>query len=82
MMYPRLKLLHRLLAEDGVIFISIDDWELYSLKFICDEIFGSSNFMLQMPRVTKKSGKSTDVFAKNHDYVLRKSFNSAMKMDL
>lgn len=70
MMYPRLKLLHRLLAEDGVIFISIDDWELYSLKFICDEIFGSSNFMLQMPRVTKKSGKSTDVFAKNHDYVL------------
>ncbi len=45
MMYPRLKLLHRLLAEDGVIFISIDDWELYSLKFICDEIFGSSCFV-------------------------------------
>ncbi|MBP5606151.1 MAG: site-specific DNA-methyltransferase [Ruminiclostridium sp.] len=45
MMYPRLKLLHRLLAEDGVIFISIDDWELYSLKFVCDEIFGSSCFV-------------------------------------
>ena len=45
MMYPRLKLLQRLLAEDGVIFISIDDNELYNLKFICDEIFGLSCFV-------------------------------------
>ena len=45
MMYPRLKLLKRLLAEDGVIFISIDDNELYNLKSICDEIFGLSCFV-------------------------------------
>lgn len=45
MMYPRLKLLHRLLADDGVIFISIDDNELYNLKMICDEIFGSNCFV-------------------------------------
>ncbi len=45
MMYPRLKLLNRLLAEDGVIFISIDDNELYSLKAICDEIFGLNCFV-------------------------------------
>ena len=45
MMYPRLKLLQRLLAEDGAIFISIDDNELYNLKFICDEIFGLSCFV-------------------------------------
>lgn len=45
MMYPRLKLLQRLLAEDGVIFISIDDNELYNLKSICDEIFGASCFV-------------------------------------
>ena len=45
MMYPRLRLLHKLLAEDGVIFISIDDNELYNLKCICDEIFGSKNFV-------------------------------------
>ena len=44
MMYPRLKLLQKLLAEDGVIFISIDDNELYNLKAICDEIFGVRNF--------------------------------------
>ena len=45
MMYPRLKLLQRLLSDDGVIFISIDDNELYNLKAICDEIFGARNFI-------------------------------------
>lgn len=45
MMYPRLKLLHKLLSVDGVIFISIDDNELYNLKAICDEIFGSNCFV-------------------------------------
>lgn len=45
MMYPRLKLLQKLLSQDGVIFISIDDNELYNLKEICDEIFGASCFV-------------------------------------
>lgn len=45
MMYPRLKLLHKLLAEDGAIFISIDDNELANLKLLCDEIFGMNNFI-------------------------------------
>ena len=45
MMYPRLQLLHKLLAEDGAILISIDDNEYASLKFICDEIFGSNCFV-------------------------------------
>ena len=45
MMYPRLKLLHKLLAEDGAIFISIDDNELANLKLLCDEIFGANNFI-------------------------------------
>lgn len=45
MMYPRLKLLQRLLAEDGVIFISIDDTEYANLKLVCDEIFGSNCFV-------------------------------------
>ena len=45
MMYPRLRLLQRLLAEDGVIFISIDDTEYANLKSICDEIFGSNCFV-------------------------------------
>lgn len=45
MMYPRLKLLQKLLAEDGVIFISIDDNEQANLRLLCDEIFGANNFL-------------------------------------
>ncbi len=45
MMYPRLKLLQKLLADDGVIFISIDDTEYANLKLICDEIFGANCFV-------------------------------------
>ena len=44
-MYPRLKLLHKLLTDDGAIFISIDDNEQANLKLICDEIFGGGNFV-------------------------------------
>lgn len=45
MMYPRLKLLQRLLSDDGVIFISIDDTEYANLKTVCDEIFGLNCFV-------------------------------------
>ena len=45
MIYPRLKLLHKLLSEDGAIFISIDDNEQVHLRLICDEIFGYNNFI-------------------------------------
>lgn len=45
MMYPRLKLLHRLLSDDGVIFISIDSNEKFNLKLLCDEIFGANRFI-------------------------------------
>lgn len=45
MMYPRLKIAKDLLSDDGIIFISIDDNEYENLKKICDEIFGSFNFI-------------------------------------
>ncbi|UKI21145.1 MAG: site-specific DNA-methyltransferase [Christensenella sp.] len=47
MMYPRLKLLQKLLSPYGRIFISIDENELYNLKKICDEIFGPNCFVGQ-----------------------------------
>ena len=43
MIYPRLILARNLLADDGVIFISIDDNEQENLKKICDEVFGENN---------------------------------------
>ena len=71
MMYPRLRLLQKLLAEDGAIFISIDDNELYSLKFICDEIFGSSNFLGTIVRATgTTTGQDSDGLGKAFDYVV------------
>lgn len=45
MMYPRLKLLQKLLADEGAIFISIGDDEFSHLRLVCDEIFGSKNFL-------------------------------------
>lgn len=45
MIYPRLKLAHNLLADDGAVFISIDDNEVDNLKKICNEVFGESNFI-------------------------------------
>lgn len=48
MMYPRLRLAANLLTDDGVIFISIDDKELFNLKKICDEIFGEENLVANM----------------------------------
>lgn len=70
MIYSRLRLARNLLADDGVIFISIDDNEQANLKKICDEVFGADNFLASFPRVTKRGGKSSDVTARNHDYVL------------
>ena len=56
MMYPRLKLLQKLLSNDGAIFISIDDNEQANLKLICDEIFGAGNFVGIFSWVRKKKG--------------------------
>lgn len=69
-MYPRLLLAKDLLADDGVIFISIDDNECHNLKLLCDDVFGVDNFIAEFPRITKRGGKSSDIIAKNHDYLL------------
>ncbi len=60
MMYPRLKLLQKLLADDGVIFISIDSNEKYNLKLLCDEIFGTSKFIADIAVVNNLKGRSDD----------------------
>jgi len=70
MIYPRLKLAKDLLADDGVIFISIDDNENDNLKKMCNEIFGSINFVAQLVW-QKKTGSSDAVnIATITEYVL------------
>ena len=70
MIYPRLRLAKDLLADDGVIFISIDDNEVANLSKMCDEIFGSDNAIAVFPRLATKSGKTPLTFMVSHDYVL------------
>ena len=71
MMYPRLKLLQKLLSNDGAIFISIGDDEFSSLKIICNEIFGNKNFVdtiiWQKIYTVKNSAR---YFSGMHDYIL------------
>ena len=63
MMWPRLQLLRELLAEDGVIFISIDDNEQHRLRMMMDEIFGEENFVENFIWIKKKmSCKTMQVF--------------------
>lgn len=71
MMYPRLKIARDLLADDGVIFISIDDNEQENLKKICDEIFGACNFVAQLATVMNLKGNNDQFgFAGTHEYTL------------
>lgn len=70
MMYPRLKLLCRLLADNGTIFISIDDNEYSNLKLICDEIFGSRNFITTFIWEKRVNRENRKVVSSRHDYIL------------
>mgnify|MGYP002568583445 CR=1 FL=1 len=57
MMYMRLKNAYDLLKDDGIIFISIDDNEVYNLKKICDDIFGADNFLNEFAWVSNITGR-------------------------
>ena len=71
MIYSRIKLSRNLLTEDGVIFISIDDNELFNLKKICDEIYGEYNFVCNFIRKTSYGEKTAKPnINKHHDYIL------------
>jgi len=70
-MYPRLYIARRLLREDGVIFVSIDDNEVAQLKILMDEIFGEENFVDLLIWRKKSGGGQDDIyFAKEHEYVI------------
>ena len=70
MIYQRLMIARVLMAEDGLIFISIDDNEQRNLKNICDELFGEKNFVAQFiweKRLNRENRKEVSV---RHDYIL------------
>ena len=69
-MYPRLALAKRLLANDGVIFISIDDNEQADLRLICDEIFGEANLISQICHKSRASISNDKIVSNNHNQIL------------
>lgn len=70
MMYPRLKLLHRLLAEDGSLFVSIDDNEEGSLQLVLDELFGRSKRIASVVWQKRYSRENREAIGDAHEYVL------------
>lgn len=71
MIYPRLKLAKDLLSDDGVIFISLDDNEIYNCRKICDDVFGESNFVCNFVRKNKAgSGHDSGKLAIEFDYIM------------
>ena len=71
MMYPRLALLREFLANDGAIFVSIDDNEVQNLRAILDEIFGPQNFVATIIWQKMDSPKNTAVhLSEDHDYIV------------
>ena len=74
-MRPRLEILRKLLAEEGVIFIQISDEEQAYLKVLCDEVFGRRNFVnmisVNMKNIAGASGGGEDKrLKKNCEYIL------------
>lgn len=71
MIYPRLRVAKSLLADDGVIFISIDDNEVHNLRKVCDEIFGEGNFVADLSVVNNLKGRNDKKYiARANDRIL------------
>ena len=70
MMWPRLQLLKELLADDGVIFVSIDDNEQHHLRMLMDEVFGGENFVTQIAWQSRASVQNDTDISVNHEYIV------------
>lgn len=72
MIYSRLMLARNLLNQTGCVFVSISDIEITNLRRICDEIFGSSNFVADLIWANKEGGGSSDskLFRIKHEHIL------------
>ena len=72
MMWPRLQLLKELLADDGVIFISIDDNEQHHLRMLMDDIFGEGEFLAEFVWKSRQNRDNRNVTGASidHEYIL------------
>jgi len=70
MLYPRLLLAKQLLAEDGIIYCSIDDKNHAYVKCLFDDVFGEKNFVESFVFVKNSGGSLTNFTLSRHEYVL------------
>lgn len=70
MMHPRLVLLRELLAEDGSIWVSIDDAEVHYLKVLMDEVLGRDSFITSIAWQQRTTRENRKAFSANHEYLL------------
>ena len=71
MMYPRLFLARQLLRDDGIIFVSIDDYEVHNLRMLMNEVFGEENMFQQIVwQRHAGGGNNAKHFAVDHEYIL------------
>lgn len=78
MIYPRIRLAKDLLADDGALFISIDDNEVNNLTKICDEIFGGMNRIALICHKSRASISNDKIISPNHNIVLFYAKNVSM----
>jgi DNA modification methylase len=77
MMYPRLALLHVLLAESGALFMTLDDHEAHRARVLMDEMFGAENFLANITwEKTQTSEDTGSPFLETHTYVIAYAKNA------
>ena len=70
MMWPRLRLLHELLADEGSIWVTLDDNEVHRARLVLDEIFGENAFICKIVTQSNRRGQTYKQISKTHEYIL------------
>ena len=81
MVYPRIKIARNLLADDGVIAVSVDDTEVGNLRQILDEIFGEEQFQAQVVIQSNKRGHTYKQIAKTHEFLILYSKSEIVELN-
>jgi len=84
MMWPRLRLLHELLSDEGSLWVTLDDNEIHRARAMLDEIFGEEQFVCKIVTQSNKRGQTYKSIAKTHEYILvygKSEFSSIRELE-
>ncbi len=69
-MVERMRIAWKLLSNTGAIFISIDDYEMATLRILCDEVFGEINFLCNVVWQKRYSRENREAIGDAHEYII------------